>query len=161
MLVPIGTQHLEAAYLSGGAHMTAYAGANVVVSDANQSDSVAHIIRQTAGINVSGQAVERHEVEGDGQVSVYQLVHAPLYLFLLLSRGFVVQNKAHLAFFPLHMGIVTASTAKEPNHGLVQQMLGRMGWWKLVFVMIVQHTNYFILNNTSNSWSLKRDPVQP
>ena len=47
VLVPVGAEHLEAADLRGGAHMTPYAGTDVVVADAHQSDGVARIAGQT------------------------------------------------------------------------------------------------------------------
>ena len=43
VVVPVGAQHLETAYLCGAAHMLADAGADVVVANAHQSDGVAGI----------------------------------------------------------------------------------------------------------------------
>ena len=40
VFVPVGAEHLESAYLGCGAYVTAYAGAHVVVADADKTDGI-------------------------------------------------------------------------------------------------------------------------
>ena len=138
-LVPVGAQHLEASYLTRRAHVLADAGTHVVVADAHQSDGLAGIVGQPVQRNVLGQIVARHELERHRQVLLYQFLHPALYLPLLLSRGLVVQVEAHLALLPLHVGIIAATAAKQPDHRLVQQVLRGMRWRKFLLVVLVQY----------------------
>jgi hypothetical protein len=47
--------------------------------------------------------------------------------------------EAHLALLALHVGIEAPVASKQPNHGLVQQVLSCMSWWKLVFVVFIEN----------------------
>ena len=44
VFVPVGAEHFEAAYLGGGTDVAAYAGADVVVANAHQTDGVGGIL---------------------------------------------------------------------------------------------------------------------
>ena len=99
--------------------MAAYAGADVVVADADQSDGVGGILWQPVGIDLRGQIVARDEFEGDGQVVVDELLHLALNLLLLLAGGLVVEVEAHLALLALDVGIKGPFAAEDANHGLV------------------------------------------
>ena len=123
------------AYLSRRTHMTAYARAKVIVADADKTDSIGNIIRQAVGVAFRGQFVATDKAERDGEVSIDEFVHTTLYLPLLMPVGFMVENEAHLALLSLHMGVMAALTTKKTLHGLVEQMLRRMGGWKLVLVV--------------------------
>ena len=139
VLVPVGAEEFEAADLGGGAHMTADAGTDIVVADAYQSDGVAGIVGQAREIDTLWQVViARHDFVGDGQVIVDELVHASLDLLLLLSRGFMVEQEAHLALLALHMGVIAALASEHADHGLIEQMFRRMGRWKFVLVVLVE-----------------------
>ena len=139
MLVPVGAEHLKTAYLGGAADMLADAGADVVVADIHQADGVGGILGKAGSINLLWQFVAGDELEGDGQILVDELVHAALDLLLFLARGLVVEVEAHLALLPIDMGIVRALAAEDSDHRLVQQMLRRMCWRKLLFVMLVEY----------------------
>ena len=52
MLIPVGSEHLEAPYLGSATYMTAYTRTDVVIADTYKADSVGSIFRQTAGINL-------------------------------------------------------------------------------------------------------------
>ena len=118
--------------------MLSYAWAHVVVTDADQAYRLARIVRQAVQGNAFWQIVACDELERDGQILLYQFVHAPLNLFLLLTAGLVIEQKTHLALLPFHMGIMAALTAEQPDHGLIQQMLGCVSRWELILVVIVQ-----------------------
>ena len=47
MLIPVGTQHLKAPYLTCRAYMASYAGTDVIVTDTNKAYGIAYICRQT------------------------------------------------------------------------------------------------------------------
>ena len=153
MLIPVGTQHFEAPYLRRRAHMLADAGADIVIADAHQSDSVAGITRQTVELHVERNLIARDKLEGHGQVFVNQLVHPPFNLTLLLTAGLMVQVEAHLALLSLHMGIITALTSEDTNHRLVEQMLGRVGRGKLLLVVFIE---YIIIHNGGKSTNNQR-----
>ena len=138
MLVPVGAKHLETTYLAGRTNMASYAGTDIIVSDSYKTDSVARIGWQTVCRHIGRQGVEGDELEGDRQILVNQLVHAPLYLFLLLPRRLVVKQETHLTLLPLNMGIEGTVASKEPNHGLIQQVLCRVSGRELLLVVVVQ-----------------------
>ena len=144
VFVPVGAKHFEAAYLGGGANVAAYAGADVVVADAHESDGIGSILWQAVGIDLRGQLVARDELEGDWQVVVDELLHLALNLLFLLSAGLVVEVEAHLALLALDMGIIGAFAAEDANHGLVQEVFRRVGWRKLLFVMLVQNVVFHL-----------------
>ena len=47
MLIPVGTQHLKATYLTCRANMAPYTGTNVIVTDTNKAYGITDICRQT------------------------------------------------------------------------------------------------------------------
>ena len=106
MVVPIGAKKFETAYLSCRADVFSDAGADVVVAYAHQSDGVGSIVGQPVEADAFGQLITGDELEGDGQVFVYQAIHLLLYLFLFLPTGFVVEIETHLALLALDVGIV-------------------------------------------------------
>ena len=83
MLVPVSTEHLEAPYLRSGTNMLADAGTHVVVTDAHQTDCLRGIFWQTIQGDALRQFITRHELKGDGQIFLNQLIH-PAFDFLLL-----------------------------------------------------------------------------
>ena len=147
MFVPVGAEHFEAAYLGGGANVAAYAGADVVVADADKADGVGSILGQAVGIDLGGQLVAGDELEGDGQVVVDELLHLALNLLFLLAGGLVVEVEAHLALLALDVGIIGAFAAEDANHGLVQEVFRRMSWRKLLFVMLVQNIVFHLTSS--------------
>ena len=137
MLVPIGAEHLKAANLRRASDMLADTRANIVVTYPYQSDGLRDILRQTAGINPLWQFIASHELKGHGQILIYQFIHPPLYLLLLLTTRLMVQMEAHLALLPFDMSIIGALTAEDAYHRLVQQMFRRMRRWELFLIMLV------------------------
>ena len=119
--------------------MSSDTGTHVVVADTHQSDGVGGIIGQSGKVDLLGQLAAGTELEGDGQIVGYQLVHATLYLLLILAGGLLVEVEAHLALLTLDMGIIGALTAKEALHRLIQQVLGGMSWGKLLLVVLVKN----------------------
>ena len=138
MLIPVGAEHLETAYLGCAPHVLADAGTDVVVSNAYQADGFGNIIGQTAGIYRRRQLVARDKLESDGQILVDQLVHTPLNLLLFLTAGLMVEVKAHLTLLTLNMGVEGTLAAEETDHRLIQQMLCCMRWRKLFLIMFIQ-----------------------
>ena len=138
MLIPVGAKHLETTYLRRGAHMASYARTDIVVTDMHKTYGLRGVVGQTVGTHSFGQLVDGDVLEAYRQVIVYQLIHAPLYLLLLLPRGLVVESEAHFAFFPLHMGIERPFTPEKAYHGLVKEMFSRMGRWELLLMMFVE-----------------------
>ena len=132
VLFPVGAEHLETADLRGAAYMLADAGTDVVVADTHQADGVGGIVGQTGLCH--------------RQISIDELVHTTLYLLLLLTTGLLIEMEAHLALFPLDMGIVGALTPKEALHGLIQQMFGCMCGRKLLLVMLIEYIIGHIFN---------------
>ena len=94
VVVPVGAEKLEAAYLGRGSNVATNAGADVVVAYAHQSDGVGSIV---------GQPVK---ADTFGQVIVDELFHLALYLLLFLPCWLVVEMETHLAFLALDVGIV-------------------------------------------------------
>ena len=147
VFVPVGAKHFETAYLGGGADMASDAGADVVVADADQSDGVGGILWQTVGTDLRWQFVARDELEVDRQVVVDELLHLAFNLLFLLTGRLVVEVEAHLALLALDVGIIGAFAAEDANHGLIQEVFGRVRWRKLLFVMLVQ---YIVFHLTSS-----------
>jgi len=106
MVVPIGAKKFETAYLSCRADVFSYAGADVVVAYAHQSDGVGSIVGQPVEADAFGQFITGGELKGYWQVFVYQAIHFLLNLLLFLPTGFVVEMETHLAFLALDVGIV-------------------------------------------------------
>lgn len=137
MFVPIGAQHFETTYLSSRTDMFANARTDIVVANANQTDGAGHIVRKTVERDLIGQLAELTELEGDGQVFVDKTLHLALYLLLLLTGGFAVEIETHLALLALDVCIIGTLASEEAYHGLVEQMLCRMGRGKFILVMLV------------------------
>jgi len=137
MLVPIGAEHLKAAYLRRASDMLADTRANIVVTYPYQSDGLRDVLGQTAGINALWQFIASHELKGHGQILIDQFIHPPLYLLLLLTAGLMIQIEAHLALLPLDMSIIGTLTAEDAYHRLVQQMFRRMCRRKLFLIVLV------------------------
>ena len=106
MVVPVGAEKLEAAYLGRGSNVATNAGADVVVAYAHQSDGFGSIVGQPIKADVFGQFIAGGELEGDGKILVYQAIHLLLNLLLFLPTGFVVEIETHLAFLALDVGII-------------------------------------------------------
>ena len=106
MVVPIGAEKFETAYLSCRADVFSNAGADVVVAYAHQSDGVGCIVGQPIKADVFRQFVTGDELEGNGQILVYQAIHLLFNLLLFLPTGFVVEMETHLAFLAFNVGIV-------------------------------------------------------
>ena len=119
MFVPVGAEHFETAYLGGGAYVTTDAGTDIVVADTNKTDGVGGILRKTVGTNAFRQLVTTDELEGDGQVFVYQALHLALYLLFFLPRRLVVEIETHLALLALYMSIIRTFAAEDANHRLI------------------------------------------
>ena len=139
VFIPVGAEHFEAAYLGSGADVAPYARADVVVTDANQTDGVGGILWQTVGTDLRGKFVTRDKLEGDGQIVVDELLHLAFYLLFLLPTGLVVEVEAHLALLALDMGIVGAFATEDANHRLIQEVFRRVCWRKFLLVMLVQN----------------------
>lgn len=137
VFVPIGAQHLEATYLSGGANMFANARTDIIVANANQTDGTGYIVRKTVERDFIGQLAELAELEGNGQVFVDKTLHLTLYLLLLLTGGLAVEIETHLALLALDVCIIGTLASEEAYHGLVEQMLCRMGRGEFILVMLV------------------------
>ncbi len=106
MVVPIGAEEFEAPYLGRGSNVATNAGADVVVAYAHQSDGVGCIVGQPIKADVFRQFVTGDELEGNGQILVYQAIHLLFNLLLFLPTGFVVEIETHLAFLAFDVGIV-------------------------------------------------------
>ena len=119
VFVPIGAEHLEMAYLGGGAHMAAYARTDVVVANANKADGVGNISGQATGIDAFGQVINGDELEGDREIFIDEPLHLALNLLFFLATGLVVEVKTHLALLSLDVRIEGALTAEETYHGLI------------------------------------------
>ena len=116
---------------------------DIVVADAHQTDGFRSIVGQAVEGDVVGNLIAGHIFESHRQVLVDKPLHLSLYLSLLLAAGLVIQMETHLALLPLYVSIIGTLTAKEPDHGLVQQVLCCMSWRKLFFVMFVQNNIVF------------------
>ena len=119
MLFPVGSEHLKAADLRSAADMLADAGADIVVANTHEADSVGGIVGQT------------------GLIDLFRQLFAA-------ATGLLIEMEAHLALFPLDMGIVGALTPKEALHGLIQQMFGCMCGRKLLLVMLIEYCSLSI-----------------
>ena len=106
MVVPVGAEKFEAAYLGRGSNVATNAGADVVIAYAHQSDGFGSIVGQPIKANAFRQFIAGGELEGDRQVFVYQAIHLLLNLLLFLPTGFVVEMETHLAFLAFNVGIV-------------------------------------------------------
>jgi len=139
VLVPIGAEHFEAADLRRRTDMTANAGTDIIVADAHQADGLAGIVRQSVKRHALRQIVLRDKLEGHRQVLVNQALHLTLYLTFLLTTRFVVEAERHLALLALNVGIEGTLAAEQPNHGLVQEVLGGVRGGKLLLVVFVEN----------------------
>ena len=138
MLIPIGTKHLETSYLRCRADMLSYAGADIEVTNTDQSDSLTGIVRQAVKAYLFGNLVSRDIFKGHRQIFLYQPHHLAFYLLFFLTSRLVVKNEAHLTLLALDVGIVRTCTTKEAYHHLIQQMFRRVGWREFLFVMLIQ-----------------------
>ena len=139
LLFPVGSEHLKTADLRGAAYVLANAGTDIVVANTHEADSVGGIVGQTGLIDLFRQLFAADELKCHRQISIDELVHTTLYLLLLLTTGLLIEMEAHLALFPLDMGIVGALTPKEALHGLIQQMLCGVSWGKFLLVMVIEY----------------------
>jgi len=137
MFIPIGAKHLKSSYLRRTSDVLPNTWTDIVVANAHQTDGVRSIIGQTTGIDFLRELITGDELEGDRQIVINQLVHATLYFLFFLTRGLMIDMKAHLALLTLDMSIERALAAEEPDHRLVQQMLRRMCRGKLFLVVFV------------------------
>ena len=136
MVVPIGAEELEAAYLGCRADVFTNTGADVVVAYAHQSHDITGIVGQPFEADALGQLVTTDELEGDGQVFVNQTIHLLLNHLLVLSRRLTLETETHLALFTFDVGIVGTLTTEQPDHRLVEQMLGSMCRRKRYFTLV-------------------------
>ena len=125
--------------------MTANTGTDIIVANTDQSDSVGGILRQTIGRNLLREIVTGDKLKGYGQILVDQLIHPTLDLLLLLAGRLMVKIKTHLALLTLNMRIIRPFATKQPDHGLVQQMLRRMCWRKLFLIVVVQNGIHILM----------------
>ena len=137
MFIPIGAKHLKSSYLRRTSDVLPNTRTDIVVTYAHQTDGVGSIVGQTAGIDFLRELITGDELEGDRQMVIDQLVHATLYFLFFLTRGLMIDMKAHLALLTLDMSIERALAAEESDHRLVQQMLRRMCRGELFLVVFV------------------------
>lgn len=135
--VPVGAEKLKTAYLRGGTDMLSYAGTDIVVAYAHKTDGVGCVVGQTVGTDLVGQLVASDILVGDGEVVGYQFIHSLGNEFLLFLVGLVVDDEGHLALLALYVSIAGAFATKETHHGLVEKVLGGVGWRKLFLVVWV------------------------
>ena len=112
----------EAADFGGVGHVRSYAGAGVVVSDADYSEGVRHVVREFAQVDDGSGLGQRHEADGHGQILRDDLVDLVLYGLYLPVGGAGVQNVVALALLALDVGVLRAGTAEHPHHRLVEDM---------------------------------------
>ena len=139
LLVPVGAEELETTYLRGGTDVLANAGADVVIANTDKTDGLRGIGWQAVERDIIREIVARDKLEGHRQVIGYQLVHAALYLALVLARGLLIEMETHLALLALYMGIERTTAGEHANHRLIEQMFSGMGWWELFFVVLVEY----------------------
>ena len=89
-----------------------------------------------------------HKLKGNRQVFRNQLIHLVGNGLLLLASGLMVEHIAYFALLTLDVGVLRPLTTKHANHDLIEQMLRRMGWRKLLFVMSVQLVSLVLHLNT-------------
>ena len=145
LLIPVRTKHLETPDLRGTADMTANTGADIIITNADQTDGVGDIFRQTVGKDFWRKIIPRDELEGHRQVLVNHLIHPKFNLLLFLTRRLVVKIKTHLALLPLYMRIIRPLAAKQPDHCLVQQMLRSMRRRELFLVVLVKNGIHILM----------------
>jgi hypothetical protein len=104
LLVPVGTEEFEAAYLRGGAHMLTDAGTYVIVTDAHEADGLGGIFRETfereARVGRVRSCIHYYTLqfgtgdilEGDGHVLLYQFIHRLLNLSLFFAVRLMVDE---------------------------------------------------------------------
>ena len=136
--VPIGAQHHKLANLSCRTDMLADARTSVEVANSNNAHNVRVVVGNAIKVDTLGQVVRVFQLGGVRVVLFYQLVHAPFYFLLILSRGLSIECVANLTFLSLHMCIGRATAVEHSNHHLVKQMLGRMCRRELILIVRAQ-----------------------
>ena len=139
LLVPVGAEELEAAYLRGGADVLADAGTDIVIADTDETDGLGGVGREAVEGDIIGEIIAGDKLKRHRQVVGYELVHAALYLTLVLARGLLIDMEAHLALLSLYMGIERTTAVEHANHRLIEQMFSGVGWWELFFVVLVEY----------------------
>ena len=126
--------------------MLANTRAYIEVADSYKPNLLACILRQPAPVYALGQVVDINSLERHRHVGLYHLVHHLLYGLLLLPCRLVVEYIANLALLPLHMSIGRTLATEEPNHYLIEKMLGSMRWRELILVVLVEHIISIVLH---------------
>lgn len=118
--------------------MGAEAGADVVVADAHDAEGFAGVVGQFGEGDAGGDVVAGHKLVGDGQVGLYELVDASLNVGHLLLGERPVDEEVDLALLAFDVRVAAPFAAVQPHHGLVEQVLGRMGRRKFFLVVGVE-----------------------
>ena len=138
-VVVAGAGDAEGADLAGGFHMRAEAGAHVVIADAHDAESFAGAFGQFGEGDACGDVVAGHELVGDGQVGLYELVDAALDVGHLLLGERPVDEKVDLALLAFDVRVAAPFAAVQAHHGLVEQVLGRVRGRELLLVVGVEY----------------------
>ena len=142
-VVVAGAGDAEGADLAGGFHVRAETGAHVVVADAHDAEGFAGAVGQFGEGDAGGDVVAGHELVGDGQVGLYELVDAVLDVGHLLLGERPVEEEVDLTLLAFDVRVAAPFAAVQPHHGLVEQVLGRVRGRELLLVVGVEHGGVF------------------
>ena len=119
--------------------MRAETGAHVVVADAHDAEGFAGAVGQLGECDAGGDVVAGHELVGDGQVGLYELVDALFDVGHLLLGERPVEEEVDLALLAFDVRVAASFAAVQPHHGLVEQVLCRVRGRELLLVVGVEY----------------------
>lgn len=137
--VVAGAGDAEVANFGCAVDVGAYAGTYVVVADAHEAQCLGGIGGQLVYLYALWYVVACDEFKCDGQVLLDKLVDGALDVGYLLWGGAGGELIVDFRFLALYVHVARASAVKHAVHGLIEQMLGCVGWWKLLFVVFVKY----------------------
>lgn len=129
------TDDLEAAYLRRILHVRTDAEALIVITHMYHSHRVAGSLRQAPHVKPFASLLLGNQLSGDGQLAGNDLVHSLFKMLHLLLSGCLGKRIIQLTLLALDVRLNRPSTAKETDHGLVDDVLCRVH--RRIFLLIV------------------------
>lgn len=108
LLIPVGAQKDEPAYLRRRAHMFPETRAYIIIAYSNQTNGIANIFRQTVNVNAFWNIVAIDKLICHRHVKLDKTVHLILDSLLLPSARLVVEDIRDLALLALYMGVIAS-----------------------------------------------------
>lgn len=119
--------------------------ADVVAADADKAKGLAGIVGKLVELHSVGDGVASDEFVGDREVLLDELVHGALNVGNLLGSGADGEVVVDFRLLALDVRVLGALAAKHSHHGLVEKVLGGVGWTVLVLVVGVKYWLFHVV----------------